>query len=276
MPSAACSAAAAIASRGGLDVGQRRLDAARPDRGRAHVGQPDPRLGDPAALAADHRGHRHDRPRLGHPVELLVVHAPGAGQLGDADLDEQLPLLQRGRQVVDEELRRRHRPAPGEPGDDELRVEGQRHRRQVAGRVGVRERAAEGAAVPHLPVGHRLGRLGDQRGVLRDQRVGEDVGVRRHRADDDRVPVVADPAQLGDLRQVDDGLRGGEAQPHDRDQRLPPGHDLHVLATRGDRLQRLVDRGRPGVGEGCGNHRSPPSEEASVATPAVVSVCAPP
>ena len=52
------------------------------------------------------------------------------------------------------------------------RVQRQRHRRQVAGRVGVRQRAAEGAAVPHLPVGDRRGRLGEQRRVLRDQRVG--------------------------------------------------------------------------------------------------------
>ena len=47
---------------------------------------------------------------------------------------------------------------------------------------------------------------------------GEDVGVRRHRADDDGVPVFPDPAQLGHPGQVDDRLRGGQPQPHDRDQ----------------------------------------------------------
>jgi hypothetical protein len=140
----------------------------------------------------------------------------------------------------------------------------------------VRQRAAERAPVPHLAVGDGLGGLGDQGRPTCDQRIGEDVGVRRHRADHDGVVLLADAAQLGHLRQVDHRLRGGEPQPHDRDQRLPTGQDLHVLTALGDGLQRLVDRRRPGVGERSGDHRSPPSEEASVETPVVVSVCAPP
>ncbi len=47
---------------------------------------------------------------------------------------------------------------------------------------------------------------------------GEDVGVRGHRPDDDRVPLLAHAAHLGHPGQVHDRLRGGQPQPHDRDQ----------------------------------------------------------
>ena len=73
------------------------------------------------------------------------------------------------------------------------------------------------------------------------QRIGEHLGVRGHRADDDRVAVVADAAELGDLGQVDHRLRRGEPQPQHRDERLPAGQDLDVLAAVGDGLQGLVD-----------------------------------
>src|SRR4051812_17932527 len=60
----------------------------RPPRGGGPIfGQPPGALGDPPVPAPARRGHRHDRPRLGHPVELLVVHAPGPAQLRHPDLD---------------------------------------------------------------------------------------------------------------------------------------------------------------------------------------------
>jgi hypothetical protein len=72
----------------------------------------------------------------------------------------------------------------------------------------VGERAAEGAAVAHLPVGHRLGRLGDQR---RDQAISgsemtsECVVIAPI---DDRVSLLAGPPELGDPGQVDDRSPG--------------------------------------------------------------------
>ncbi len=68
-------------------------------------------------------------------------------------------------------------------------------RAEVAGRIGVRQCAAEGAAVSDLGVGEVLDGLGDQQGVLRDQGVVQHVVVRGHGADLDRVAAVADTAQ---------------------------------------------------------------------------------
>ena len=66
------------------------------------------------------------------------------------------------------------RALAGRAGRDELAVERERDRAEVAGRVGVGERAAERAAVAHLRVGHGRRRLRDQRRVLLHERVVHD------------------------------------------------------------------------------------------------------
>ena len=166
MPSAAWAAAARTAS----SVAGCPASASSTPRARSGVEpmlvRPDPGLGDGAAVDPDRGRDRHDRPLVGDPHELLVVRAP-AGVLGDPDLGEDLVLADRGLEEVDEEVVGRHRPGAAAAGDHELRAQRQRRGAQVAGRVGVRERAAEGAPVPDLGVGEVLDRLGDQRGVLR-------------------------------------------------------------------------------------------------------------
>ena len=127
----------------------------------------DPGLGDRAVVPAHRRRDPDDRPGLRDPVELLVAVAPAVAELRHPHLDQHLVRRERRLQVVDEEVRRRHRAPAAAAGDDELGVQRERHRRQVAGRVGVRERAAEGAAVPDRGVGDRLGRLGEQPGSAR-------------------------------------------------------------------------------------------------------------
>jgi hypothetical protein len=185
----------------------------------------------------------------------------------DADLDQHLLGTDRGLQVVLEELRRRHRPAPAGACHHHLGVERHRHRRQVAGRVGVRDRAAERAAVADRRVGHGLRRLGEQTGVRLDQVGGHDLVVRRHRADDQGVAVLTDAAHLLDPTDVDEDGRVGEPQPQQGDQRLTAREDLAVLAGLGQRRDGLVDRRGPHVVELGGDHWAPP---------AVVSVWAPP
>jgi hypothetical protein len=76
-------------------------------------------------------------------------------------------------------------------------VEREGHRRRSPAGVGVRQGARRTCpGCRDLPVGDRLGRLGDERGVLLISGSVEDVVCGRHRADDDRVPLVADAAQL--------------------------------------------------------------------------------
>ena len=86
-------------------------------------------------------------------------------------------------------------------------AERERRRTEVTGGVGVRQRAAEGAAVPDLRVRDLRGRLGQQQRVLLDQAVVAHVVVGGHRADHEGVAVVADAAQRVDAAEVDDDLR---------------------------------------------------------------------
>ncbi len=90
---------------------ERRLDGAGPQRGRPHVGEPDPGLADRAALDPHGGGDRDDRPLVGDPDELLVVRAP-PGVLGDPHLGEDLVLADRGLEEVDEEVVGRDGPGP--------------------------------------------------------------------------------------------------------------------------------------------------------------------
>src|SRR5699024_332994 len=121
-------------------------------------------------------------------IELLVVPGP-AGVLGDPDVDQDLAVADRGGEQVFEEVTGRDLPPPVGAGDRHHGVEGQGGGEQVPGGVGVGERAAEGAAVSDLRVGHGGGGLGQQSRMLAHQRVVHHVVVRGHGADDERIPV---------------------------------------------------------------------------------------
>ena len=162
------------------------------------------------------------------------------------------------REVVLEELRRRDPALPVLALDDQLGVEGERRRREVARGVGVGECPAEGPAVADLEVRHRLRGLADQLHVLVQQVVAGDLVVGRHGPDHDLVAVLAHPAQFGDAAEVDHQRRVTHAQAQDRDEALAAGHELRVVAAVDQRLERLVDRGRPDVVERCRDHRCPP------------------
>ncbi len=83
------------------------------------------------------------------------------------------------------------------------------------------------------------------------------------------VALVAHPAELGDAAEVDDQRRVTHAQPQDGDEALAAGHELGVVPAVDQRLDRLVDRGRPDVVERCRDHRCPPWVSPFEMSPAV-------
>src|ERR1022692_1054369 len=87
-----------------LGSGRRPLRGPGPDRDGAHVGEPDPRLGDRPIRAPDQRGHAHGGPGLRRPVELLVSITPSWSELRHPDPGQNLVRTQRRGQVVDEEI----------------------------------------------------------------------------------------------------------------------------------------------------------------------------
>ena len=71
-----------------------------------------------------------------------------------------------------------------------------------------------------------------------------DIGVARHRADDDRVALATNARELGEAAEVDQ--RGGRSEPllHRRDQRHAAGKRLGVVFGEvGDRAAYLIGTG---------------------------------
>ena len=136
----------------------------------------------------------------------------------------------------------------------------QRHR-QVGRWVGVRERAADRAAVADL----RVADLRGGRGRAAARRPGPG---RRRPASACRVaapitsssPSMRDAGQLGQPADVDEHRRGGQPQLHHRQQRVAAGQQLGVVAVLGQQVQRVRRPTRPARSRTApGSLRSPPA-----------------
>jgi hypothetical protein len=82
----------------------------------------------------------------------------------------------------------------------------------------VRDRAADGAAVAHLRVADLPGRLCQQRHLAREQPGCLQFAVPGQRADRDVIAAVLDVGQARHPAEVDEDLRHGQAQLHQRQQ----------------------------------------------------------
>ncbi len=86
-----------------------------------------------------------------------------------------------------------------------------------------------------------------------------DVHVAGERADRDVVAGVADVRQVGDASDVDEHGRLRQTQLHQRQQAVPAGEELGVVAVLTDQADRLFGRTGPDVVECGGNHLAPPA-----------------
>jgi hypothetical protein len=229
--------------------GQRVLDTGRPERRPTHVDQADSR-----AAVGQHRRDGDDGPVLRPAVELLE-RPPGVGDGRDPDLDQHLVGRQRGLQEPGEEVVDRDLPFAAGPPRDERRSEGQQRSRQVRRRVAVGDRPADGAAVPHLRIADLCRDLGQQRHPLAQHAGALQVVVAGQRADPHRVAVLLDVRQVADAPDVDQYGGHRQPQPHQRQQRVPSGQQLGIVAVLGQQAHGLVDRRGPLVVERCGDHR---------------------
>ena len=143
---------------------------------------------------------------------------------------------------------------PPRADDRERALAGQEHGGQVGGRIAVDQRAADGPAVAHLLVGDERRRLADRAQLG----LALQVGVTRHRADPPLAVLALRAAQARDLAQVHEQRRRRQAQLHQRQQRVPAGQHLGVLAAVAQRLERLVERVGCDVVELGRDHWDPP------------------
>ena len=99
--------------------------------------------------------------------------------------------------------------------------------------------AADGAAVAHLRVAHVRGGVREERDVLGEKRIRLHLAVTGERTDGDVVTGVAHVGEVLDAGDVDEHRGLGEAQLHEREQRVASCEELRVvavLAHEGDRL----------------------------------------
>ena len=115
-----------------------------------------------------------------------------------------------------------------------VRLQRRERRRQVLGRVGLAERAADRPPVAHDGVGDHLLRVVQDREMLARRGRVEQLRVPGQRADPQLAAVDLDIGQLAEPVDVDQGLRLRQPQLHHRDQAVPAGQDPRLGAEPGE------------------------------------------
>ena len=189
-------------------------------------------------------------------LAISVAHA--ARTPGDPDPDQDLPFPERREERTGDELRELRGAHPFRSEHVHLRPEQQKDDEPVCGGVGVRDAAANGAAVSHRAVGDSArGRGQPSMAGVRHCDV-LDLGVGDGRAEENRFPVVAVSPQIGAGTDVDEEVGLHEPQVQHRPERLSTRDDLRVPVRRGQQLDRVGRVPGAGVAEGGGLHDTAP------------------
>ena len=106
------------------------------------------------------------------------------------------------------------------------------HRRQFGGRIGVRQAAADRAAVASLAMADMAQRLNHQRAMLGDFRRRFDIALAGHGADTQAPVAHHDAAQFVETVEIDQMIDDHVAKIHHRHERLAAGQNLGVRQFR--------------------------------------------
>ena len=196
------------------------------------------------------------------PVELLERPARAVG-LAHPYLGDHLVGRERRLEEALEEVGCSDRALTGGPACHDRAAEREHHRRQVRRGVAVGQRTGERAAVANLRVADFTGRSREERDVLGEDLAVLDVVVAGEPTDRDVVAGVVDVREVAEAAHVDEHRRGGEAELHERQQRVPAGEDLGVVAVLGEQRDRFVDGVGACVGELGRDHERLPALMAS-------------
>ena len=210
------------------------------------------------------------------PEQHVIVEPPGlfagerakrtrpltaAAELGIAKSLERPPqrhLLQTPHAAVLDALRGTHAFEPG----SQLGLERKRAHRQLGGRVGVYERAADRAAAARR-------RVADVAEGVAEERIGIsvvlEVPLAGHRADDQGAVLQVDPVEP-QLGKIDERRRPREPEVQHRDEALAAGQDLGLVAMFGKKSECLAEFVRVVVLERRRLHKRALSAKASSIT----------
>ena len=125
--------------------------------------------------------------------------------------------------------------------------------REVLGGVGLREGAADRAAVADHGVGDHVLGVGEERIPLGQQLGLEELAVARHRSDPDLAVLLVYVGEALDLVDVDQVLGVGEPQLHHRQQAVAAGDEHRLVPQLIQQTDRVVDAGGALVLEWAGH-----------------------
>ena len=135
------------------------------------------------------------------------------------------------------------------------RIVGGADRGQLGGRIGVREAAADGAAVACLPMSDMPERLAHQGAMFGDVGGEFEVALARHGAYAQMAVGDRDTAQLLESAEIDEMIGDHVAEVHHRHERLAAGQNLGVRQL-GQQLGGLLELPRRVIIEGSRFHCS--------------------
>ena len=203
------------------------LRVGRRERGLGHRGEADAGVLDAAVRRQPDDDRGSDRGEVADlALELRVGAARALRPSADADLREDLRGFDRGLERVEEEVTRLDQALPGLAAAHDRGVDRQEHRRPVARRVRVRDRAADRAPVAHLRVADHAGQVDEGRVVVLDDLVVVHLPVRGAGPDAQLVVGLGDAIETGDVAHVDQEGRLGEAELDERDEAVATRQQL--------------------------------------------------
>src|SRR5436853_2092792 len=133
---------------------------------------------------------------------------------------------------------RRNHALTAAADDDDSRFERNHHRRPIRRRVGVREAAADSAAIAHLRVADLPGGFRQDGTGVAEQIARFNLKVRRHRADAKLSAFFADVSEITYAPDVDqDGWRG-ESEFHRRDETVAARQYLGIIGVLRQQRER--------------------------------------
>ena len=228
---------------------------------RARVGNDDRRRLDGAdhgAKAPARRIVQHPADRMSEFAGLLaeLVEAPaGAGrELRNPNRADDLVRLDDGGEGRQHEVGHRDGAVSPRRGDRRVRACERKRRKPVGGRIGMREAAADRAAVAHRAIGDAAGNALQEPAEMIGNAAVFDVGVGDAGADFEMILAVVDRSQFGNRRDIDQQFGLRQTQVQHRPERLPARQNLRKAVRLSEQHGRVGKRGRPLVVECDGLH----------------------
>ena len=113
----------------------------------------------------------------------------------------------RGLEGAEEKSLRCNLTFPSKATQHEFGVQREHHRRQFGGRIGVRQIAADRAAIADRSVSDMSVGRDDEWRIFSDDRRGQHVGMARETADQEPIAIARDPVEPWDSVDVDEPFR---------------------------------------------------------------------